>query len=116
MSGGGALYGVDSATDMYTTDTMGRITGTVSCKVQTQFKTDVTGQVRRYMAIADDNGYTFHRFYLGITHMSLKPGANGVGYKAVFYGDEMVLSRVTGYGYTLRFESTVSGWDIDSLF
>ena len=101
ITGNGELYGMDSATDMYTADTMGRITGTVSCKVQTQFKTDVTGQVRRYMAIADDNGYTFHRFYLGITHMSLKPGANGVGYKAVFYGDEMVLSRVTGYGYTL---------------
>ena len=101
VTGTGTLYGMDSATDKYTTDTMGRIEGTVSCTVSGNFKTDITGKVRRYMAISDDTGYTFHRFYMGITHINLKPGANGVGYKAVFYGDEQVLSQVTGYGYTL---------------
>jgi len=101
ITGTGTLYGMDSATDKYTTDTMGRIEGTVSCNVETQFRTGITGKVRRYMAIADDSGYTFHRFYMGITHMNLKPGATGVGYKAVFYGDEQVLSQVTGYGYIL---------------
>ena len=101
ITGEGTLYGMDSATDGYCADTMGRITGTVSCAVAGNFKTDITGATRRYMAIADDEGYTFHRFYLGITHMSLKPGVTGVGYKAYFYGDEQVLSQVTGYGYTL---------------
>ncbi len=101
VSGEGTLYGMDSATDKYTTDTMGRIEGTVSCNVEAQFRTSITGNVRRYMAIKDDSGYTFHRFWMGITHMNLKPGANGVGYKAAFYGDEQVLQQVTGYGYTL---------------
>ena len=102
VTGSGTLYGMDSATDKYSTESMGRITGTVSCKIEKQFKTDVSGKVRRYMAIADDNGYTFHRFWLGITHLNLKPGVDGVGYKAAFYGDEQVRDQVSGYGYSLR--------------
>ena len=101
ITGVGTLYGMDSATDGYCADNIGRVTGTVSCAVAGNFKTDVTGAVRRYMAIADEAGYTFHRFYLGITHMNVKPTCTGVGYKAVFYGDETVLSQVTGYGYNL---------------
>ena len=101
LTGEGTLYGMDSATDDYTTDTMGRITGKVSCKVAGQFKTKVTGATRRYMAIADKDGYTFHRFYMGITHINLKPGVTGVGYKAVFCGDEQVQKQIAGYGYTL---------------
>jgi len=101
ISGDGTLYGMDSGTDSYSAENMGRIEGTVSCKVEAQFKTDITGKIRRYMAIADDTGYTFHRFWMGITHINLKPGVDGVGYKAAFYGDEMVQTQVTGYGYTL---------------
>jgi hypothetical protein len=92
---------MDSQTDSSTTDTMGRIEGQVECAVAYSFKTDVTGAIRRYMAIKDDSGYTFHRFYLGITHMNLKPGVTGVGYKAVFYGDEQVTALIESYGYTL---------------
>ena len=101
VTGAGTLYGMDTATDMYSTENMGRITGTVSCNVEKQFKTDVSGKIRRYMAIADENGYTFHRFWLGVTHINLKPGVDGVGYKAAIYGDEQVQAQVTGYGYTL---------------
>jgi hypothetical protein len=92
---------MDSATDKYTTEGMGRISGAVSCAVEGNFKTNITGKVRRYMAIADAEGYTFHRFYMGITHMNLKPGVGGVGYKAAFYGDEQVRQQVAGYGYML---------------
>ena len=101
IDGKGTLYGMDSATDQYTTEGMGRISGTVSCAVEGNFKTNITGKVRRYMAIADAEGYTFHRFYMGITHMNLKPGVGGVGYKAAFYGDEQVRQQVAGYGYML---------------
>ena len=99
LTGSGTLYGMDSATDGYTVDTMGRITGTVSCNVVSNFK-DVT--LKRYMAIADTQGYTFHRFYLGITHVNLRPNVDGIGYKAMFCGDEQVRQQVTGYGFTLQ--------------
>ncbi len=100
ITGTGTLYGMDSATDSYTTDNMGAIVGTVSCEVASNFKNAAT--LKRYMAIADAEGYTFHRFYMGITHVNLRPGVDGVGYKAVFYGDEQVQQQVTGYGFTLQ--------------
>ena len=58
--------------------------------------------MKRYMAIGDAEGYTFHRFYMGITHVNLRPGVDGVGYKAVFHGDAQVQQQVTGYGFTLQ--------------
>jgi hypothetical protein len=50
ITGSGTLFGMDSATDKYTTDTMGRIAGTVSCKVEKHFKDAET--LKRYMAVA----------------------------------------------------------------
>ncbi len=100
ITGTGTLYGMDSATDDYTTDDMGRIEGAVSCTVAAHVKDETT--LKRYMAIEDETGYTFHRFWLGVTHINLKPGATGVGYKAAFYGDEQVQAQVIGYGYILQ--------------
>jgi len=100
ITGAGTLYGMDSATNDYTTKNMGAIVGSVSCTVASAFKDETT--LKRYMAIADETGCTFHRFYLGITHMNLRPDVDGVGYKAAFYGDEMVQANVTGYGYSLQ--------------
>lgn len=101
--GTGTLYGMDSSSDTYTLPT-GRIEGTVSCQMPVHFKTDITGQPMRYMAIADETGYTFHRFYLGLTHISLRPVDTGVGYKAVFRGSDAVkaqLSAQDAFGYSL---------------
>ena len=67
----------------------------------THFKSNITGAVRRYMSIENENGYSFHRFYLGITHQTLRPGVDGVGYKAVFYGDSMVAANLDSFGYTM---------------
>ncbi len=101
VSGDGTLYGMDSATDQYTVENMGRIEGAVSCNLADHHKTNVTGLIRRYMTIADDTGYTFHRFYLGISHINLKPGVTGVGYKAVFFGDDQVAAQIESCGFTL---------------
>ena len=105
------LYGMDSTTDGYTYLDIGFF----SCVdengdaiiPETHFKSDITGTTKRYMAIKDHDGYSFHRFYLGITHQSLKPTTTGVGYKAVFYGDEMVIAQLDenkAFGYTLQLE------------
>ena len=103
ISGSGTLYGMDSATDDYNCDDMGAFVGTISCTMPTIFKGEKEniGSVRRYMAIANETGYTFHRFYLGITKTSLAPSVTGVGYKAEFYGDTMVQAQVASYGYVL---------------
>ena len=102
------VYGMDAATNGYTCDAMGYF----SCVdaegnaivPQSNVKTDLSGDVMRYVTVATENGYTFHRIYVGITKRSLAPSVTGVGYKAEFYGDEMVQAQVTGIGYNLWLE------------
>ena len=104
---GVTVYGMDSATDDYDiTDGYGVLSlaadsqGTVASMVKTDKET--VGAVKRYLTVAAEDGtLSFHRFFLGITKMSLKPGVTGVGYKAQFYGDELVLGQVKSYGYNL---------------
>ena len=103
VSGNGTLYGMDSANDTYDAANCGRITGTVSCAVANHFTLDENA--KRYVAVADQNGYTFHRIYVGITKQSLAPSVTGIGYKAEFYADETVLAMVDTIGYDLWLEN-----------
>ena len=115
---GYSIYAIDSTTDKYSCDKMGYFTavdaqGNAIVPVA-HFRSYANGTVKRYVAIETDKGYTFHRFYIGITKQNLKPNVTGVGYKAVFYGDEMVQSIMDenkAYGYELRLEgyAPVSG-------
>ncbi|MBR5569477.1 MAG: metallophosphoesterase [Oscillospiraceae bacterium] len=102
ISGNGTIYGMDSANDTYDASLCGGIMGNVSCNVASSFKNEETA--KRYIAIANDNGYTFHRIYVGVTKQSLAPTVTGVGYKAEFYADETVKAQVSGIGYNLWLE------------
>ena len=96
------VYGMDCTTDAYTCAQM----GTFLC-------TDAQGNaivpqahvknadLKRYLTIQTEKGYTFHRFYLGITQVSLAPNVTGFGYKAEFYGDAMVRTQIASVGYNL---------------
>ena len=105
------VFGMDTTTDGYTCDQMGYFNclnlDDEAVVPELLVSTGVTGAARRYLAIETENGYTFHRFYLGVTHISVKPSARGVGYKAVFAGDDMVKAQVDSFGYTLQ----VDGFD-----
>lgn len=105
VTNGHSIYGMDSTTDGYSAESVGYFLcldadGTAIIP-QRKFKTSITGTVRRYMAIEGLSGYSFHRFYLGITDLSLKPDVTGFGYRAQFYGDEMVQSQLSNIGYCL---------------
>ena len=102
----GILNGFDSTTDSYSDENVGVLTATVTGegKIVTHNKAtaDRIGAVRRYMAIpGENNTYTFHRFYLGITKVTLKPSKTGVGYKATFAGSDSVKNYMDSYGYTM---------------
>lgn len=104
----GTLCGMDSATNSYTDDSYGVLACVLSDqgKVVSNCKTDATrcGAVRRYLAISVEEGYSFHRIYMGITHMSVAPASVAVGYKAVFAGSNTVkanLDTTEGFGYKL---------------
>ena len=105
------IYGMDSTTDAYNGDLVGQFScvnenGNPVIPVN-QFKTDKTGVIRRYLAVADENGYSFHRFYFALTSMTIRPSTIGVGYKAVFYGDAQVLSMLDqnrAFSYTIQLD------------
>ena len=105
------IYAIDSTTDKYTCDKMGYFAavdaqGNAIAPVA-YFRSYANGTIKRYVTIETESGYTFHRFYVGITKQSLAPNVTGVGYKAVFCGDEMVqaiMDENKAYGYELKLE------------
>ena len=103
----GTFYGMDSTTDGYSCDKVGTLT-LQSGTVAVHFKSAVTGSVKRYMAIEADGSYSFHRFYLAVTHLTVRPDTAGVGYKAVFYGDDMVIAKLQGFGFNMRLGANAS--------
>ena len=95
------VYGMDSATNAYSADNM----GIFSC-VDAQGNAIVpqpfyNTEDAKYMTIAGEGGYSFHRYYVGITAVSLAPSVTGFGYKAAFFGDAMVQAQVKSVGYDL---------------
>ena len=92
----GTLYGMDSATIEYASS--GAKIETVEGTYASNYRhTDA----KRYLAVAEGEGVSFHRFYMGITNISLKPAVTGFGYKAEFYGDEAVQAKIASIGYKL---------------
>jgi len=69
----------------------------------------VTGAVERFTQangknylVAEDNGvYTVHPYQVEITHISLDPANDALGYKASVTGDDVVRSQMTGLGFNL---------------
>lgn len=98
---GGKVYGMDSATDQYTADGAGRFacTDNENAVIPEPFSY-VNG--RRYAAVAEGNSYSFHRFYMAITHATVKPNTEGVGYKALFIADDVLAARVDSYGFVMQ--------------
>ena len=103
LTGTGTLYLMDSSSDEYNLPT-GALVGTVSCQLLEQFKTTITGSAKRYMVLEGDTGYTSHRFYVGLTKVSIRTADTGFGYKAKFCGDEAVLAAVDSFGFRLNLE------------
>ena len=57
--------------------------------------------MRRYLAVEEEGVYSFHRFYFGITHISMDAETAGIGYRATFAGSEVVknyLDEEAGFG------------------
>lgn len=101
----GTLYGMDKTSDGYTDADLGTLTCTVAkggkvaaCKTTTE----MYGSVKRYMPIPNaDGSYSFHRFYMGITKVTLRPATAGIGYKATFAGSDTVKNYIDSYGYSM---------------
>ena len=97
----GTLYGMDSTTDKYdNAEGCGKI-AQITGNYASNYK---NADAKRYLAVKEDSGLSFHRFYVGITNISLAPAVTGFGYKAEFYGDSKVQAQVQSIGYNLGLE------------
>ena len=104
---GATLYGMDSTTDDYDcSDGYGKISkieGNCAPHHKTELDSSV-GKILRYLTVKEMGGTSFHRFYVGIQYVTLKPGVTGFGYTAIFGGDEMVkaaLCEEDAFGFSL---------------
>ena len=105
VTNGYKVYGMDSFTDSYYSADAGvfRCVDENGKAVvpEAYVKTDISGEMKRYMTVSENGYYTFHRMYLGITHTSLAPLDTGVGFKATFCGSDEVKAQVKSIGYRL---------------
>ena len=89
----GKLNLIDSTADYTGTKGSAAVTGAVEVLTEHDGK--------KYMVIGNEGVYAAHRYYVGITHVSLAPSVTGFGYKAQFYGDQAVQAQVENIGYDL---------------
>lgn len=94
---GVTLQLVDSANDEYDASRCGSFSGTINGTVQQMVKHDT----KNYLVVENGGVYSAHRFYAGITKISLAPAQVALGYKAEYYADEVINAMVIGYGYEL---------------
>ena len=104
---GATLYGMDSSTDDYNCSSGYGVITNLTGNYAVHHKSAITGRIKRYMAIKDEGGISFHRFFLGVVYVSLQPCATGLGFKAIFAGDQKVVEQLDeeqAYGYKLWLE------------
>ena len=95
---GVTLQLMDSANDTYDASQCGSFSGTVHGTVTQLVKHDA----KSYLVVEENGVYSAHRFYAGITHISLAPNQAGLGYKAQFHADEVIKPMVQTCGYRLQ--------------
>lgn len=96
FTGNGTLQGMDSANDTYAVGTA-KTTAAETVTVEE----DVTGgtNANRYIAIkAEDGTYSFHRLNIYMSAVSLRTGACGIYYKAMYECDSVLAGKAKAYG------------------
>lgn len=107
VTNGYSIYCKDSTTDGYSCENIGLFTCTDENGAPVVPAYVYADGQANYLTVCRDGAYSFHRFFLGITHMSLDPEVVGLGYKANFSGDEMVMAQLTeqnAFSFRLQLE------------
>lgn len=97
----GDLKLVDSASNDYDGSDCGSFSGNVSGKVYSL--ADAYG--KRYLVVENEGVYTSHRYAVELTHISLDPAKDALGYKAQVLGDAVVQANVSSVGFNLWVDS-----------
>lgn len=94
VTGSGSFYGFDSANDGYDAGACG-----TAIVPESQLQKDfVAPNGYRYVAIADENGTTYHRLDMSITAVSLRTATGGIYYWSNWNCDDLLAGKVDQYG------------------
>lgn len=114
ITNGYKVYCIDSATDAYTFSGAGMFAcydendDQIVPELHVKTTEAMAGAVKRYLRVQDADGtYSFHRFYIGITHTTIRPSVTGIGYKAMFCGSSKVMEQLDAtkaFGYSIRLD------------
>ncbi|MBE6981990.1 MAG: DUF1349 domain-containing protein [Ruminococcaceae bacterium] len=56
---------------------------------------------KNYLTVCQEGVYTSHRFRVALTHITLQPSADALGYRAKLFGDDTVLQYADTVGFNL---------------
>ncbi len=73
--------------------------GTAAVTGSVETFTEADGKT--YLVVGENGVYSAHAYSIAITHISLDPSNDALGYKAKLTGDEVVQQAVTGIGFNL---------------
>jgi len=100
VTGEGTVYGFDSENDDF--DGFGTLTAAPQITVAPQH---MAPSGKRYIAITDETGTSFHRLGMAITGVSLRPSASGIYYKAAWECDEALQAKIEAFGLAVSTEN-----------
>jgi len=100
LSGSGSLACFDSANDTYETFGYLTLNGDISVA-----KESMAPNGRRYIALEDENGTSFHRLGIATTEVSLRPSVSGIYYKAAWACDAMLQEKIESFGVAVSTEN-----------
>lgn len=86
----------DTATDDFTGE-YGCLSGTVEGTINTY----TTANDAKYLVVCENGAYSAHCYDVVLTHVSLDPTNDALGYKAQLKGDEVVIAHVNSFGFNL---------------
>lgn len=94
IDAGATVKGIDTTTNQYQS-TNGTITlSDGSAGSVAPFYKHNDGNIRRYVAIEDNGSYSFNRYYMAVTAVSIAPKTGAFSYKVSFLGNEAVANAV----------------------
>lgn len=106
----GKLYGMDTTTNGYSDAACGYIANISGDVAPSSTYGSGTG-LKRYLAITNEKGTSFHRIYVAVTGASITPENTGLNYKTAFIADQTVTDYINNTdGVVFGLKAQIAGY------
>ena len=98
VTGSGTVYAFDTANDTYDAEKCGKLIAPETVTVVTDVEAP---NGNRYVAVTENGETSMHRLAMGLTTVTLRTDKAGLYYKAAYFCDSVLSSKVQAYGVVL---------------